>query len=72
MSVVQVLSEQLDGGLRPKLLQGRHVQVVHKDHTLLPHGRPEHPLPPLVQPRHDDALEEESIFYFIFYFFITL
>ena len=39
VSVVQPLSEQLNGWLGTVLLFGWHVQVIHKHHCFLTHGR---------------------------------
>lgn len=46
--MVNVLSKKLYWRLCSKLLQCRHVHVIHKDDTLLPHGRPKHSFPSLI------------------------
>lgn len=48
VSVVYVLSKKLHRRLCSKLLQSRHVHVIHKDDTLLSHGGPKHSLPSLI------------------------
>lgn len=40
MMVYQQLSQELNGGLCSKLLCGRHVDVINKQHHVLTHRRP--------------------------------
>mmetsp|Transcript_1732 Transcript_1732/g.3680 ORF Transcript_1732/g.3680 Transcript_1732/m.3680 type:complete len:522 (-) Transcript_1732:230-1795(-) len=55
-SPVHPLPQDLDGGLSPVGLLGRHVEVVNEDHELLPQGGAKHSLPPLVDLPVDDVL----------------
>ena len=52
-AVVHPLSEKLNGWLRTVLFSCWHVQVVHKNDTLLPHGRTKDTLATFVQLGHD-------------------
>lgn len=56
--MVDILPQKLHGWLCSELLQRRHVHVIHEDDALLSNRRPIGPLPPLVQPGHEDILEE--------------
>ena len=58
VSMINELSEQLDGRLGAIHLLGRHVEVVNKDDGLLAHLRAKHSFPPLVQLGHDDVLNK--------------
>ena len=60
MSVVEVLSEQLDGRLCSIDLLLGHVHVVHEDHGFLSHGRTEETFTTLVHTRHDNELKYKT------------
>ena len=56
VSIICKLPEQLNGGLGPVLLFGRHVEIVDKDQALFANRRAKDPLPTTIQLGHDDVL----------------
>ena len=60
VSVVEELSEQLDGRLGAVYLAHRHVQIVHEDDAPLADWRREQATLPLVQTRHDQILSTDT------------